>query len=47
MNGERYKKSRFHDMFQRTVMQITMKTFYTCVMTSDKLEDWYGSSLEG
>jgi len=41
------KKSRGHDVFQGTVMKITMKTFYPCVMISDKLEDWYESSVEG
>jgi hypothetical protein len=43
---EKYEKSRGHDVFQGTVMEITMKTFYLCVITSDKLEDWYEFSME-
>jgi hypothetical protein len=33
-------------VFQGTVMEIATKTLYPCIMTSDKLEDWYESSLE-
>jgi hypothetical protein len=36
---------RVHDVFQGTVMEITMNTFYLFVITSDTLQDWYEPSF--